>query len=40
MDQVVIALKDKSIQTHSMNGKLIDKFAGAHASEIKAMMHN
>ena len=40
VDQVLVALKDKSIQTHSMNGKLIDKFTGVHASEIKCLAHN
>ena len=35
-----VALKDKSIQTHSMNGKQIEKFSGAHATEIRGLEFN
>ena len=41
-DQCLIAFKDKSLQTHSLNGKLIDKFAPntTHSSEVKQLEIN
>lgn len=39
-DQVLVAFKDKSVETHSLNGKLLDKFTSAHAFEIKCLESN
>ena len=30
----------KMIETHSLNGKLIDKFSGAHQQEVRGLEHN
>ena len=35
-DQVFISFKDKSIQTHSLNGKMQEKFMSNHTLEIKS----
>ena len=40
IDQVFIAFKDKSVQTHALNGKLIDQFKGTHQTEIRGLEHN
>lgn len=39
-DQVLVAFKDKSIETHALNGKLLERFAGAHAQEIRCLELN
>jgi WD40 repeat protein len=39
-DHVFVGFKDYSLQTHSLNGKVMDKFTGAHTSEIRAMESN
>ena len=41
IDQVLVVLKEKKIlETHSMNGKLIDKFQNTHNTEIRGLEHN
>jgi len=40
-DQVLVVLKErKTIETHSLNGKLIDKFQNTHNTEIRGLEHN
>lgn len=40
-DQVMVVLKEKKmIETHSLNGKIIDKIAGAHSQEVRGLEHN
>ena len=39
-DQVFIALKDKTIAVHSLNGKLLEQFKGAHGMEIRGVETN
>jgi hypothetical protein len=40
-DQVMVVLKEKKmIETHSLNGKLIDKISGAHSMEVRGLEHN
>lgn len=40
LDQVFVVQKERKIETHSLNGKLIDKFQGAHTSEVRGLEHN
>lgn len=39
-DQVLVAMRDKTMGVHSLNGKLMEQFKGAHGSEIKGLESN
>lgn len=39
-DQVLVAMRDKTLSVHSLNGKLLEQFKGAHGSEIRGLESN
>jgi hypothetical protein len=37
---MVVLKEKKMIETHSLNGKIIDKISGAHSQEVRGLEHN
>jgi hypothetical protein len=37
---MVVLKERKTVETHSINGKLIDKFQNTHNAEIRGLEHN